>query len=255
MRHWFYIVILLFLGFSRPIYAQTTDQKLATQYYQNGQYEQAVLYFEKLYQQNPNRFFYNYLFKSYQELERYDDAEKLARKQIKREKGNVKYYVDLGFMYHKTGQEDKGVKLYEKAIKDVQSNKQSVMQLAKAFSSIGENDYALQTYLRGRKTIRGGYPFNVEIATLYGTMGKTKEMINEYLNLLEINDLYIQQVQNALARSIDFTDQSAQGQLLKGELLKRVQKILTSKSIPNCLFGFISNKKLRSSTGTNKSNR
>ncbi|MBL4624911.1 MAG: tetratricopeptide repeat protein [Flavobacteriales bacterium] len=224
MKHCVYILIFFFLGLSGSVIAQSTDQKLAMQYYQNGQYEQAALYFQKLYKHNPNDYYYTYYYKSLVQLERYVDAEKLAKKQIKKVKGNVKYYVDLGHMYYKTDQVEKGKKLYEKAIKDVPAKKQSVMQLAKAFSVIGENEYALQSYLRGRKIIKGGYPFNVEVAELYGAMGRQTEMISEYLDLLEINDMYIQQVQNALARTVDFKEKTAQTHQLKGEILKRIQK-------------------------------
>ena len=217
------ISLILLLGLSSSLIAQNTDQKLATHYYQNGQYEQAILYFEKLYKQNPNDYYYTYYFKSLVNLERYSDAEKLAKKQIKKVKGNVKYYVDLGYMYHKTDQADKGKKLYEKAIKDVPSKKQSVMQLAKAFSVIGENEYALQTYLKGKKSVKDGY-FNIQIAELYGTMGKQSEMISEYLDLLAVDDMYIQQVQNALARTINFKEKTPETTRLKGELLKRIQK-------------------------------
>ncbi|MBL4652184.1 MAG: tetratricopeptide repeat protein [Flavobacteriales bacterium] len=223
MKHFAIISLLVFLGLSSSLIAQNTDQKLATHYYQNGQYEQAILYFEKLYKQNPNDYYYTYYYKSLVNLERYSEAEKLARKQIKKVKGNVKYYVDLGYMYHKTDQAEKGKKLYEKAIKDVPSKKQSVMQLAKAFSVIGENEYALRTYLRGKKIVKNGN-FNIQIAELYGTMGRQSEMISEYLDLLEIDDMYIQQVQNALARTIDFKEATPETQQLKGELLKRVQK-------------------------------
>ena len=224
MRFSIYILLLtIFIGLSSASIAQNTDQKLATQYYQNGQYEQAILYFEKLYRENPSDYFYTYYYKSLVNLERYPEAEKLARKQIKKVKGNVKYYVDLGHMYHKTEQAEKGKKLYEKAIKDVPAKQQSIRQLAKAFSSIGENEYALQAYLRGRKTVKNGN-FNIAIAELYGSMGRQAEMVNEYLNLLNVNDMYIQQVQNALARTIDFKEKTPETNQLKGELLKRIQK-------------------------------
>lgn len=217
------LIITLSLVLSNGSFGQSTEQKLATQYYQNGQYEQAILYFEKLYRESPNDYFYTYYYKSLVNLERYPEAEKLARKQIKKVKGNVKYYVDLGRMYYKTGQVEKGQKHYEKAIKDVPAKQQSIQQLAKAFSSIGENDYALQAYLRGRKTVKNSN-FNIEIAELYGSMGRQMEMINEYLDLLNISDMYIQQVQNALARTIDFKEKTSETNQLKGELLKRIQK-------------------------------
>lgn len=217
------ILFCFFCGLIGSADAQNSDQQLANHYYQSGEYDKALLYFDKLYSKSPNDYFYTHLFKCHVHLEQYEEAEKLARKQIKREKGNVKYYVDLGYVYHKLGEGEKGDKLYEKAIKDVPADRGSISQLAKSFANIGENDYALQTYERGRKLIKG-YPFNVEIAELHGIIGNQSAMISEYLGLLEINESYIQAVQNALARTIDLTEKNEQTDMLKGELLKSVQK-------------------------------
>lgn len=58
------LLLLLFL-LPAALGAQPgTDEQLATQYFQQGDYERALLYYEKLYRQNNTPFFYDQLLKS-----------------------------------------------------------------------------------------------------------------------------------------------------------------------------------------------
>jgi len=72
--------------------------------------------------------------------------------------------------------------------------------------------------------LRGGYPFNFEIADIFSTQSRYEEMIAEFLGLLEINESYLQSVQNALSRTMSFETNTKQNQVLRTALLKRTQR-------------------------------
>jgi tetratricopeptide (TPR) repeat protein len=62
------------------------------------------------------------------------------------------------------------------------------------------------------------------MASLYGAMGDKQRMISAYIELIETNDAYLQTVQNALNRSIDFSTDNEDVELLRVELLRKIQK-------------------------------
>ena len=75
------------------------DLQLAEYYYDNGQYEQARLYYEKVYKENKtNKVYTNYL-NTLIALNDFEEAEKLVKKKIKTENEDGTAYVQLGDLY------------------------------------------------------------------------------------------------------------------------------------------------------------
>jgi len=201
----------------------TTDDELAAYYLDTGAYEKALMYYEKMYNDNPKASNYEGLLTCYSKLENFKEAEKLVKKQLKRYQSNT-YYIDLGSVYEAQGNNSAADKSYRDAITNLPESQGLVIRTANEFIKRNKLDYALDTYLYGKKILKGRYPFSYEIASLYGGMGNTEGMISEYLNLIEFNEAYLQTVQNALARSIDFTGNPEDVDLLRNELLIRIQK-------------------------------
>ncbi len=201
----------------------STDEQLAQQFYQNKEFDKALDYYEKLYNKKSPVTFYTPYLNCLIETKDFKKAEKIAKKQIKNFPDALNYNVDLGVVYQKSEQPDKAKDEWEKAIKLVKADDQ-VFTLANAFIAIHEYDYAISTYLKGRKISQTNYPFNFELADVYKTKGDKLAMINEYLDALEINDSYIQSVQNALQTSFGNDADSKQNELLKTELLRRISR-------------------------------
>ncbi|NEN22916.1 tetratricopeptide repeat protein [Cryomorpha ignava] len=201
----------------------TTDEQLAGYYLDTGEYQKALLYYEKLYGENPKASNYEGLLTCYTKLENYKEAEKLVKKQLKKFSSNT-YYIDLGTIYEAQGKESDANSAYRDAITNLPESQGLVIRTANEFIRRNKLDLALETYQYGKKILAGRYPFSYEIAGLYGSMGDTQKMISEYLDLIEFNEAYLQTVQNALGRSIDFESSTENVDLLRNELLRRVQK-------------------------------
>ena len=133
--------------------------------------------------------------------------------------------VDLAKVYNASGKTEKAKELYEDAINsiDKNTNYSRISSLAIAFQNAGLFDYSLRTYEAGNK-YSSPYMYNRQIAQIYGLQGKTDLMIQTLLDMLQYNEGYLLQVQSSLANSIDFTSEDDKVNLLKTELLKRVQK-------------------------------
>ncbi len=224
----FSLSIFLF-AFSLNLFAQSeTDLQLAQQYLIQEEFDKAKIYYEKFYKDSPKDDFYQALLKCYLQTKDFKEAEKLAKKQSKIFPNNIAYKVDLGLVYKASGEEDKANKQFEETIKEVEPDYQQIKFLAESFQRIQEVDYALETYLRGRKIVKN-YPFNIEIAQIYGQKNEFEKMISEYLDVLKNGEFFMQQVQNALQTSLEPDPDNKKKDLLKTELLKRIQKEANSE--------------------------
>ena len=102
-----YILIVLTFLTVCSLYAQTgqTNGELAKQYFTTGDYEKAVVYYDKFYDQDPFNAYPQYL-KSLIALKEYDKAEKLIKKQSKKFPANLNIKVDLAGIYELSGEKE-----------------------------------------------------------------------------------------------------------------------------------------------------
>ncbi len=223
---WLHIICLVVpaLLFCAVATAQTSDSELAQYYFRNGEFDKAAMYYEKLYEQSPNDVNYRYLLSSYEELGDFKTAERLIKQQLKRTRNDSRYQVDLGRLYSRAGDPAKGEKEYDQAIKNLQPQQREIINLANAFIRHGLYGQAMQTYERGKKLLKDSYPFHYEMANLYGVMGEFEPMVEQYLTLLEVSQAYLQTVQNALNRYIDFQEEHDKVEQLRIKLLRKTQR-------------------------------
>lgn len=208
-----------------PTFSQTTtDEKLALQFFNNEEYDKAVVYFEKLYNKTNETAYYERLLQCYLYMEEYKDAEKLVKKHQKKHPYQLAYMVDLGIVYEVEGDEAKANKTFNDAIKSLTANNQQIIDLANSFIKNKEYDFAIETYLKGRKLLKGTYEFNFELAQVYNQQGKTELMFKEYINILNIQPAYIQSVQNAIQTNIGEDEDGSKKDILKTLLIKETQK-------------------------------
>lgn len=97
------IFIFLISILNVTIAQTTTDEQLAAQYFQNGEFEKAADLYEELLDKNPNPFYYNNLIQSLISAKDYKKAEKVVKKRIRQNPNDIRLNVDLGFVYATSG--------------------------------------------------------------------------------------------------------------------------------------------------------
>jgi len=202
----------------------STDEQLAVQYYQAGEYDKALVYYEKLFNKKPIALYYNYYLACMIAVKDFKKAERVVKKQARNFPYDLRYQVDLGRVYRAAGEEDKAMRTFNEAINTLQPNQEQVVELAQSFLGINEPDLAIETYKKGRKLMSGFYGFNFELAEVYAIKKDHQAMVNELMEVLEVNEGYLQQVQNALQTRFGAEADEKQNLILKNELLRRVQK-------------------------------
>ena len=200
------------------------DIELAEYYYRNGEYEQARLYYEKIWKSDKsNRVYENYL-GTLVALGDLPVAEDLIKKKLKAKGDNSVVYIDLGSLYLQFNKPADANKQFDEALKELQPGRSQAIRLANAFIKLNLFDYALAAYERGQKITKDGYTFNFEIANVQGMMGQHEAMVNSFIELLVESPNYIQTVQNSLTRTLNPIENEASGEMLRVKLLQATQK-------------------------------
>ncbi|MES2515405.1 MAG: tetratricopeptide repeat protein [Bacteroidota bacterium] len=225
MKRIFFIIILSALGLGDVCAQKNTDDKLAMQFYEQKQFDKAVVYFEKLYDKQPDTYF-NYYYKCLLETKDYKTAEKITKRHIKHSESNTHLYVKLGKVYKLMGSPDKEKDQYQKAVKEMIPQQNYVFALAHAFEEEELYDYAVEVYKKGRKETPATYPYYYEVADIYKKKGDLKAMVNEYLDAIEFRESELYTAQANLQQSLGYDDKNGgfNNPVLKQELQKRIQQ-------------------------------
>jgi tetratricopeptide (TPR) repeat protein len=202
------------------------DEQLAVQYYQAGDYDKAVVYYEKLYNKNPIALYYNYYLNCLIYTKNFKKAEKTVKKQQDKNSWDLRYRIDLGRVYRADGDEDKAKKEFKGAVDGISSttSPKHVIEVSDAFLAINELDYSIDALKKGRKELSSQYTFNVELAEVYTIKKDYQNMVSEYLDLLEISEQYKKQVQDLLQPQLDADLDNKISGILRTELIRRSQK-------------------------------
>jgi len=222
----YFSILILTLFSAVMLYAQTPDEQiqLAQQYYNNKEFDKAATIFLELYNSQKSKIYFNYYFNCLVELKDYETAEKILKKEIRKNNSDLSFRVDLGFLYKTQNLLKEADEEYQQALKLLQPDNNQINNLANAFLIRAEFNMAEQTYLKGRKMLKDIYGFYFELAGLYQSQHQHNKMIDEYLNALELHDSYIQTIQNRLQSSVYSDKENNLTELLKSQLIKRIQK-------------------------------
>jgi tetratricopeptide (TPR) repeat protein len=200
------------------------DLELAEYYYNQGQFEQARLYYDKIYKTNKtNRVYTNYL-NTLIALDAFEEAEQLVKKKLKTDSEDGTGYVQLGELYKRFNKAEDAKAEFERALSKFNPTRSNAIRLANEFTRINEYQYALRVYEKARQQSRDGYTYTFEIANMQGNLGDFESMTESFLDLVAEEPNYLQTVQNSLNRTLNFSENPEQLEMLKGKLLKRSQK-------------------------------
>lgn len=218
----FIFFIITYTALSTFSFAQ--DDFLAKQYFADGDFEKAVVFYEKLVEKNPRRTEYvQDLVSCYQQLERYQDAEEFLNERLKDRNPYPTLLIDLGYNYNLQEKEDTAQTYYDKALDIIPKNPNYGYALGLQFQKYSLLDMAIKAFQKSME-LNPALDFNFQLARIYGEQGNVEAMYNSYLNLV----IDGKTSKSNILRSIDdFVSENAEDKnnlLLKKVLLERAQK-------------------------------
>lgn len=204
---------------------QSQDEQLALQYYRDKEYDKAVELFEKIHNKKSDSYIYYYYYHSLLELERYADAEKMLKKQVRAYPNVQRYKVDLGYVYERAGENAKAEKIYQECLKNLQAKESAVSELNNAFMSRGKYDYAAETILKGRKLLNNEQYLSKNLISIYKLLHQNDKIIDEILSLVKTdNEKYQNEVQTAIQDLLMDDEDNQQYMNIRTALQKFSQK-------------------------------
>ncbi len=199
------------------------NDALARQYFENGEFEKALSFYEKLYQQNPERSdFLQNLIISYQQLEKYEKVEALLLPFVKKSFYSPNLLVELGYNYSLQGNTELATAYYDKALAQVDENPGYAFMIGASFKKKSLLQYALRTYEKSVK-VNPNTNINLEIAKIYGELGDVEKMFSSYLELIRSNNGYKRTIMNRIGQFLEDSPLSENNVKLKRVLLKKLQ--------------------------------
>ncbi|AOM77755.1 tetratricopeptide repeat protein [Pedobacter steynii] len=200
---------------------ESVDDALAYQYYQQGQFQEAAILLEKLFNKTNSDAYFELYFTSLLKIKKFEEAEKLVKKLIRQNPKKPAYSIALGRFYQEKGQIAEANKQYLQAINNLPAEEYKIRELANNFYNFQAYDMAITTFLQGRKLMNDNKPFTFELLSIYRYKKDKNMLIQEYLNALPEMPQLLPQAESVL--STVFED-NADYQLLQAALLKKIQK-------------------------------
>ena len=209
--------------------AFSQEDIVAKEYFKNGEFEKAQLLYKKLCNKNPNNYIYLVqLVKTYQQMEQLHVAQELLLDQISK----MKYpalLVELGHNYKLKNDTINANLNYNKAIEAIDLNVNYAFSIGRTFEDYSLLDQAILVYEHAMQ-LKATLNFNMQLARIYGEQGDLEKMFSSYVNFIQDNPNYANNVKRAFADFISEDKNNPNNLILKKVLLKKIQ------ATPNLLF-------------------
>ena len=213
------ICSLFFLGIS---FAQ--DDFLAKQYFNDGAFEKALVFYEKLVKQHPRRTDYSEgLVACYQQLERYEDAETFLLEKVAQPYAFPTFLIELGYNYTLQRQSENAGEYYQRAIDKVTENPNFGYAIGYRFQKYALLDEAIAAYTKAM-ALNPDLNYDFQLARIYGEKGEIEKMYQAYLKLIYEGKTSRSNVLRNLEDFITENPENQNNQLLRKTLLQNAQK-------------------------------
>jgi len=217
-------ILLLVTYFALLSFTYAQEDFLAKRYFEDGDFEKAVVFYEKLVEKNPRRTDYSEgLVACYQQLERYEDSEKFLKEALEMSNPYPTFYIELGYNYTLQNISEKAAEYYDKAIAVIDENPNYGYGIGFRFQKYALLDYAIKAYSRAME-LNPKLDYNFQMARIYGEQGKIDKMYSSYLSLIRNGK---SSLTNVLRNLDDFVSEDAEAEnniKLKTILLQNAQK-------------------------------
>jgi tetratricopeptide (TPR) repeat protein len=164
--------------------ASAQEDFLAKQYFDDGEFAKARVYYEKLVERHPRRTDYvEGLVACYQQLEEYERAEQFMLDRIREGNTYPTIYIDLGYNYRLQELPDMAEEYYKMALAEIEENPNFGYGIGFRFQRYILLDHALEAYSRAME-LNPDLDYNFQIARIYGEQGDVEKMYSAYLELI-----------------------------------------------------------------------
>lgn len=217
-------LIFLISYLSLATFSWAQDDFLAKQYFADGDFEKAVVFYEKLVEKNPRRTEYAQdLVACYQQLERYEDAGEFIKTRLKDRNPYPTLLVDLGYNHALQEQPEMAQNYYDQALDIIPKNPNYGYAIGLQFQKYSLLDMAISAFEKSMQ-LNPALDFNFQLARIYGEQGNVEAMYNAYLNLVMDGKTSKSNILRSIDDFVSENPEDTNNIILKKVLLERAQK-------------------------------
>lgn len=226
-------LLLLFALLPISSFAQNvSDDDLAMQYYQEGNFTKAAEVLQKLFLKTKDDAYFGLYFNALLKSKQYQEAEKVAKKLSRQYPASLKYQIALGRIYKEEGQQDNAAKTFDHLIASLPKDQTLIREIANNLYQIEEYDVAIRVFQQGRETSGNADAFTFELLNLYRYKKDKNMLIQEFLNALSTMPQMLAQAQTVLSSVFEGDSDYLN---LQNALFKKIQKQPENESLTRLL--------------------
>jgi tetratricopeptide (TPR) repeat protein len=204
--------------------AISQNDLLAKNYFEQGDFEKALVLYEKLFEKNPYRTDYLlFVVESHQQLEQFEQAENLLKEKLNGRNINPQLYIELGYNYSLQNMENEANMYYDKALAYIDEVPNYANAVGNHFEKYSLLDRAIEAYQKGM-ALDPKKDFNMQLARIYGEQGALDKMFETYINLMEGNPAYRSIAQRYFSYYVTDDPTNTANEILRKALLRRLQQ-------------------------------
>ena len=216
------LLCLFFLLLGSFSFSQNDEERLAADYYKRGEFEKALLSYQKLYDEQPNNYNYiYYLIKTYQQLEQFKTAETLLKSKIAIYQ-NPSLIIELGYNFQLQNATDKAKECYEEGLSKIEERPEYALLIARQFQEHSLLDYAIESYKKSM-ALDPNLNYNRELANVYGEQGNIELFFKHYMDYIESRPEYLNNAKTQFSEFISENKDNENNLILRKLLLKKIQ--------------------------------
>lgn len=230
-------ILFNFLIINLFCYAQQNEFIIAENYFRNNEYEKAIQLYKKLFDKSPyNTTYLRKLITSYQETEQFLVAENLLSKKIKQRPNLTYLNVIIGYNFERQQKDIEANKYYYKALNSLDKKGNYGSIIASLFKNYNKLDFAIDAYTKVMtNNPQANYGF--QLAQIHGEKGDFPKMFESYVDLVDKNENYLNNVKRFTSRYINDDSQNENNNLFKKALLRK--SVSNPKNIWNDLLAWL----------------
>jgi len=213
--------VLLLVGLLFSLVAFSQSEEIADDYFKRGEFEKALIVYQKLNESNNNINIFNKIISTLQQLERYDEAQKILQDRILSYKFPP-LLVELGYNYQLKDSLKIADQYYNDAISSVLENPVYVISVARQFENHSLLDQAIIVYKKGMELLPDAN-FDIPLARIYGEQGNVELMFSSYIDYIEAQPAFLNNAKRAFSDFISENKENENNVILKKLLLKKIQ--------------------------------
>jgi tetratricopeptide (TPR) repeat protein len=215
--------VLLFLCLFIPTLLLAQNDVLAKEYYKNGDFEKALIEYKKLHAKSRSNLNYmKQIVAAHQQLEQYQEAETFLNAIISKTKYPA-FYVDLGHNYQLQNNLEKANENYGIAINSLLVNPNNAYAVARSFQNYALLEQAATTYEKAM-ALKPELNLKLPLAQIYGEQGNIEKMMLNYIDLVALNPVTLNNIKRALNSFISEDASNENNSILRKLLIKKIQQ-------------------------------